>query len=287
MFNKVLILGGRGVLGQQLTDKLSEKFNSVLSPSKNIIDITNYSELKKNIIDYRPNIIINASAINFVDKIETESDWYEIAKKVNGLAVGELAKISQELNIPLIHFSSDYVFSGHKQQGYVEIDEPEPINKYGETKLLGEELLKANTDKYYLIRLSRLFGKMSKSQQAKKSFVDIMLWLVQEQKKTSLEVVDEEYTGPTYSADLSDFVWNLIESKADYGIYHGSNTGACTWYGWAREIFKLKNLSVNLKPVKAEVFPRPAKRPKYSTLLNTKTKAQPTWQDALQRFLLI
>ena len=140
-------------------------------------------------------------------------------------------------------------------------------------------------EKCYLIRLSRLFGKPGIGDGSKKSFVDMILNLAKE--KEALEIIDEELSSPTYAPDLAKLTKEIIANKMPYGIYHGANRESCTWYGFAKEALKLKNISCKLIPVTASQFPRPAARPKYSILLNTKLSPARSWREALNEYLKI
>ena len=284
-YQKVLILGAKGTLGQALKEEFLRTKVDVLAWDREEVDITDKISLEEKITGARPDVIINATAINLLDKMETEPEILELAKKVNGEAVGDLAKISKKLNISLVHYSTDYIFKGDKVNGYSEDDIGDPINKYGETKLLGENLLKENTDKYYLIRISRLFGKAGLSGASKMSFVDLMLDLVLNKKKEHLDVVNEEVSSPSYAPDVSELTRKILDNDYSFGIYHGANSGSCVWYEFAKEIFKLKNIIVDMSPVPSSQFPRPTKVPKYSILLNTKLPPQRSWQDALKDYL--
>jgi len=279
----VVILGAKGMLGQALQAEFKD--SEIFAFDKEELDITDKNKIKIKLTEIKPDILINATAYNAVDKIEENSEDFKIAELVNGQAVGYLAESCKNLDITMVHYSSDYVFKGDSKSGYLEDAYNDPINKYGQSKVLGEQLLKMGTDKYYLIRLSRLFGPAGISKLAKKSFVDIMLDLVINKGKAELDLVDDEKTCPTYVKDLAKFTRELIEQKKEYGIYHGANSGACTWYQFAEEIFKLKNLQVKCNPVSADKFPRPAKRPNFSELLNTKMPAQRSWQEALADYL--
>ncbi|HRY36363.1 MAG TPA: dTDP-4-dehydrorhamnose reductase [Candidatus Magasanikbacteria bacterium] len=282
---KVLILGYKGMLGQALTEEFKNHGYETVLWDKEDIDVGNLEMLSDKIKGLKPDVLINATAINAVDKIEEDSTIFELARKINSEAVGEMAKICKEQNIVFVHYSSDYVFYGDKKEGYDENSELNPVDKYGETKAVGEKLLKEQGEKYYLIRLSKLFGKPAIAEGAKKSFVDMMIWLATEGGKTHLDLVDEEISCPTYAPDLAIFTRKLLEENKSYGIYHGANTGVCSWYELALETFKIKNIQIDTTPVSGDKFPRPAKRPVYSELLNTKMSPQRSWQEALREYL--
>ncbi len=276
---KVLIIGAKGMLGQELMNEFHGAGYEVFGLDKDEIDITDRDGVNKKIVGLKPEIIINAAAYNAVDKIE-ESDK-ELAEAVNGYAVGNLAEAAGTVGALLVHYSTDYVFEGKEIDGYEEDAAPNPQSVYAASKYLGEQQLK--NEKYYLIRTSRLFGKPAQGEGAKKSFVDVMLKLAGE--KDCLELVDEELSSPTYVSDLAKRTREIIEWKKPFGIYHVTNAGDCTWYGWAKKIFELSSKSVKLIPVGADRFPRPAKRPKYSVLLNTKLPPMRRWEEALTDYL--
>lgn len=283
--SKVLILGAKGMLGQELAGEFFAHNYEVVGWDKEELDITDYIVTATKISDLHPDIIINAVALNAVDKIEEDETLFELAKKINSEAVGNLAGICKEINSVLVYFSSDYIFKGDKQEGYKEDDQTDPVNKYGATKAMAEEQILEIGGKFYIIRLSKLFGKPAASEGAKKSFVDIMIWLATEGGKTHLDLVDEEIGCITYAPDLAKLTRSIIEQERPFGIYHGANSGVCSWYEWAKEIFKIKNISIEIAPVSGDKFPRPAKRPMYSELLNTKLPVQRDWKEALNEYL--
>lgn len=278
-----MILGSHGMLGRELTQVFSDCDTTALAQAD--LDITDPAALQKKIIQVAPDLIINAAAVNAVDKIEESSEMLELAKKINGEAVGNLAALCREHNIILVHFSSDYVFAGDDKNGYDETAITNPINKYGITKALGEKLLLQAGAKFYLIRLSKLFGRPAVSVGAKKSFVDTMLWLATDEKKVHFDLVDYETSSPTYAPDLAKLTRSIVDAGRPFGIYHGANSGACSWYGFAKNIFALKNIPVEVTSVPPEKFPRPAKRPEWSELINTKLPPQRSWQEALKEYL--
>jgi len=275
---KILIIGAKGMLGQELVQVFND--HEVLAWDREECDIANQEEIGQKVREAKPDVIINAAAYNNVDKAEEEKD---VADKLNGYAVGYLAAAAKELDIPMVHYSTEYVFRGDNKDGYKESDRPDPISAYGASKYLGELELAKNTDKYYLIRLSRLFGKMGAGENVKRSFVDTMVELAK--TKDELDIVDEEVSSPTYALDLARLTRHILEGDYEYGIYHGANRGACTWYGLAQDIFKIIEKDIKLNPVPASKFPRPAKRPQFAILLNTKLPEARTWQEALWEYL--
>jgi len=282
---KVLILGAKGMLGQELVHEFSVNNFEVIGWDKEGLDITDFETTQKKIIELNPDILVNAVAYNSVDKIEEDVRIFELAKNINGEAVGNLARICKENNITFVHYSSDYVFRGDNRDGYREDDKLDPVNKYGETKAIGENQILNIGGKFYIIRLSKLFGQPAASVGAKKSFVDTMIWLATEGGKTHLDLVDEEVGCITYAPDLAKLTFNILKDQQPFGIYHGANSGVCSWYEWAKEVFKLKNINIDVAPVSGDKFPRPAKRPMYSELLNTKLPKQRNWEEALKEYL--
>src|SRR3989339_296252 len=223
---KVLILGCQGTLGQALVAEFNLPEYIVVGWDRNEADVTS-AQIGRRVIAQKPDIIINAT-------------------------------------------------------GYNAVDRPDPISVYGQSKWEGEKFVAVVGGKYYVIRPSRLFGPSDKTANAKKSFVDIM---VEKKNDGKIKVVNEEEGCPTYSLDLAYFTRLLVEQKKPYGIYHGVNSGSCNWYGWGGEIFKIFNKQPKLIPGLAREFPRAAKRPLYSVLLNTKTEPMRSWQEALVAYL--
>lgn len=278
----VLILGSKGTLGQALVDEFSIK-HTVTALDKADLDISDEVAVRSKLDVIKPDAVINAVAINAVDDIETNDALYETAQKVNGYAVGNIARITKEFNIPFVHISTDYVFDGENTNGYTEDAHPNPISRYARTKLLAEQELQKNTDMFYLVRISRLFGKKGESATSKRSFVDTMLELAK--TKTHLDIVKDQFSSPSYAPDVAQFIQTLLEEQKPFGIYHAANSGACSWFEWAQEIFRIKQIPIDVAPVDAAHFKRAAKAPMHSVLLNTKMDLQPTWEDALARYL--
>lgn len=274
---KILITGANGQLGKDFQKYLKENSIEYIATDSPDLDITSLKQLRQ-FTEENKNIthIINCAAYNAVDKAEEE---WEKAYSINGLGVRNLALISNEINAELIHYSTDYVFSGDKGSKYTIYDTPNPINKYGESKALGEkELLLAK--KRCLIRVSWVFGT-GNTNFAKK----VITW---SKNKDELRIVDDEISSPTYTKDLVKATMNLINLKA-YGTYHITNS-SCSRYEWGEYILEKINWKGELKKAKKEEFDLPAKRPDYAVLDNFGYKEMtgeqmPEWKDATERFL--
>lgn len=282
---KILIIGAKGNLGQQLV-KVFSLDGACLAWDRGEIDITDRELILKKIVDVKPELVINAAAYNAVDKCEQADEEYELAKKINIDGPKFLAQACLRTGAVLIHYSTDYVFDGDRKSGYIETDEPGPINRYGNTKFHGEKRILEYSGqglKWYLIRTSKLFGPRGASELAKPSFFDIML--EQSRLKQVLEAVRDELSCFTYTVDLAKATKELVDKDNGYGIYHLVNSGACTWYEAALELFKLVGIKIEVKPINGAKLARPAKRPKYSALLNTKLPPLRDYREALREYL--
>jgi len=273
---KILITGAKGQLGQAFQKKFERLNIQYIAKGSKELDITKIDQLR-NVVQNEKEIthIINCAAYNYVDKAEEE---WEKAYQINGLGVRNLSIISNEINSELIHYSTDYVFSGKKGE-YTIYDTPDPINKYGESKALGEREV-TQAQRYYLIRTSWVFG-VGKDNFAKK----VINW---SQNNKELKITTDEKSAPTYTEDLVEATLELIKQKV-YGIYHITNT-PCTRYEWAEYILKKIGWQGTLKPAKRIDFNLPAKRPESSVLNNfgyteVTGKTMPDWKDATDRFL--
>ena len=286
--SKVVVLGAQGNLGNQIVKEFGkEEEYKVIGWDREDVDITDRELIMGKLQEIKPDIIINTAAYNSVDQCEESEKEWEKAKKLNGEAVEHLAEAALEVDALFIHFSSDYVFAGDKKEGYTESDEPAPINRYGRSKRIGEEEMISRSGeglKWYLIRTSKLFGPVSKTGEGKRSFFDKILELSEERKEFKM-VHGEEISCFTYTPDLAAKIKEMIEVKNPYGIYHITNSGSASWYEGAQELFRLHGREdIELKPVSSDEFQRPAKRPKYSILMNTKLEPLRSWQEALREY---
>ena len=280
---RILIIGANGMLGQDLIKVYQEDSNNeVTAWDLQDIDITDRKQVFTKIKKVDPDFVINAAAYNAVDKAE-EDEGKKMAMAVNADGPANLAEVCQEIGATFATYSSDYVFRGDKKEGYKEDDTPNPISNYGLSKWEGEKKVQAIGGDFYIIRTSKLFGQEGVGENVKKSFITIMQEL--SQKMPELKVVDEEMSCFTYTIDLASATRFLLEGNFKPGIYHIVNSNPCTWYGCAQTLFEILGKKINLKPVPASDFPRPAKRPQYSVLLNTKLPVIRPFSEALKDFL--
>lgn len=277
----ILITGSLGQLGKELCHLLDEKSIPYVASNSTSMDITNEEKTLAYIKEVQPDVIYHCAAYTAVDKAEDEGK--EINRLVNVMGTENVAKAANEVGATLIYISTDYVFDGELTDGEYETEAiTNPINEYGEAKLLGEEAVKSvmSQGTYYIIRTSWVFGEYGAN------FVYTMKRLAQSMDK--LSVVNDQYGRPTWTRTLAEFMLYVVNEKIPFGTYHLSNDGTCTWYEFAKEI--LKNESIDISPVTSNEFPQKANRPKHSVMALEKTKATgfmiPTWQEALNNFLI-
>ncbi len=275
-----LVIGKNGTLGKEF-EKLLEKQAICLDSSE--LDITDVSAVHEKINSLMPEVVINCAAYNAVDKAEVEPEKAEL---INGTAVGILADACEKVGATLVHFSTNYVFDGTKEEGYVEADTTNPQSHYGQSKLLGEVAALKNCSRTYVIRTAWLYGDQGNSKTSKVNYITRILQLAEE--KEFLEGVSDQFGQPTWTKDLAKFTLDLIQNTKPFGIYHGTNSGSATWYSWAKEILKLKGLEKEVRENKMTNFHvsgHTAPRPQYGILLNTKTTLMRPWQEALAGYL--
>ncbi len=273
------------MLGAAVEARMREEgFDYVASDAE--VDITDKGAVENFVSGRNVTWIINAAAYTDVDGAEREKAK---AFSVNAEAVRNLATVSEKIGAVLIHISTDYVFDGEKKSGYKEDDEPCPLNAYGESKLKGEMYVRDIAEKHFIVRTAWLYGENGKN------FVDTMLRLMKE--KDEIEVVSDQFGSPTYAGDLADFILKIVKRNSrEYGTYHFTNAGVCSWFDFAWQIYALGRKygvferEVELIPVKTEEFPRPARRPKFSVLAKEKIKGvfgvePPDWKISLEKYI--
>jgi dTDP-4-dehydrorhamnose reductase len=281
---KILIIGSRGALGQQLSKIISQGGDDLLGWDFPEVSLTDLGALTVRLESLKPDLIINAAAYNAVDKCEQDPVEKELAFTLNEALPKTLAAFAADGRAVLVHYSTDYVFSGDGRQKLDETAKPDPLNNYGASKAAGEEsLLNKPNLKYYLIRTSKLFGPKSDSPFAKNSFFAVMKKLSSEQP--SLKVVNDEKSCFTYTPDLAQATVALVKENRPFGIYHLVNPPAATWYDGVLALKELADLKVEILPIPGASLERPAKRPQDSTLINTKLPPLRDYREALKEYL--
>ena len=275
---KFLITGAKGQLAAEIIRILKVRAAEFIAPEKSVLDITDAAKVSEVIGGYKPDVVINCAAYNAVDA--AEEDWRK-AFAINGAGVRNLANASQKAGAVLVHFGTDFVFDGTKTSPYTIIDRPNPLGKYGESKLLGEMYVRDLMQRFFLIRLSWVFGSGEFSFPTK-----VLQW---SSKNRKLRIVDDQTASPSYTGHLAKAVMDLIAAEA-FGLYHMTNSGHCSRYEWARFILEKSGWDGELEPAKSMEFDTPAKRPPFSVLEIFPLKETigyelPSWQEATEEFL--
>lgn len=275
--SEILITGAKGQLGTELCHLLDERNIAYDAFDSSELDITNELAVEKTFEEYQPKVVYHCAAYTAVDNAEDNGKATNWFVNVNGTE--NVAKAAQKVDAKMVYISTDYVFDGKNEHGYEVDDALNPQNEYGRSKAAGEQAVQENLADYYIIRTSWVFGEYGKN------FVYTMLRLAKDHDK--LTVVNDQFGRPTWTRTLAEFMVHLIDTDATYGIYQLSNDGSCSWFEFATEI--LKNKDVEVAPVTSAEFPQKAYRPTYSIMSLDKAKATgfaiPSWQEALEMFM--
>lgn len=273
---KVVITGAKGQLGQELV-KVFDDEHEVTGIYKDDLDITAAGKVKDFISSIKPDLVIHCAAMTNVDGCEGDPD---MAYKVNAFGTQNIAVACQKVDTEMVYVSTDFVFAGDKDEPYIEFDETGPLSVYGKSKLAGENYVRNLLNRYYIVRTAWLYGEGH-------NFVRTMLRLAEE--KEYLEVVDDQVGTPTCAKELAIAISKLVGTDL-YGTYHASNNGSCSWYEFARKIFELKGIDIEVKPITSDKLGRPARRPAYSVMRNFALESQGIyvmrdWEEALEEYL--
>jgi dTDP-4-dehydrorhamnose reductase len=281
----VLVTGANGQLGQAIqfiSDNHPEIDFKFCSSSD--LDITSKENCQLVFNKFKPDYCINTAAYTAVDKAESEP---EKAHLINVIGAKNLAEVCKEFSTKLLHVSTDFVFDGSRTKPYLETDIPNPTGVYGQTKLDGEKAIQKTFDNYFIIRTSWVYSQFGNN------FMKTMLRLASE--RNSLSVVSDQIGTPTNAVDLAEVLIKIISSNfqhptSNFGIYNYSNEGQCSWYDFAKKIFEVNNISINLQPIPTSAYPTPAKRPAYSVLDKSKIKnvfgvEVDNWEESLKKEL--
>jgi dTDP-4-dehydrorhamnose reductase len=284
----VLVTGANGQLGQALQYISSNYLDRSIKGeqakqiqfhfcSSSDLDITKKDDIEAIFNTIKPDFCVNAAAYTAVDKAEIEE---EKAYLINVIGAKNLAEVCKNFKTTLIHISTDFVFDGNKNTPYIEEDKTNPKGVYGKTKSDGEQEIIKILNEHFIIRTSWLYSQFSNN------FMKTMLKLARE--RNSLSVVNDQIGTPTNAVDLAEVIIKVILSNSkNFGIYHFSNEGSASWYDFAKRIFEINKIAIDLKPIPTSEFPTPAKRPRYSVLDKSKIKSEfniliDSWEESLK-----
>jgi dTDP-4-dehydrorhamnose reductase len=276
---KIVIIGSTGQLGQDLMKTLRAD-HEVTGLTHQDIEVTDYTSVQT-LKEQKPSVIINTAAFHKTDQCEDEplKTFF-----VNAIGPKNVAAISKEINAINVFISTDYLFSGSKNEPYTEDDTPDPINTYGISKLAGELFTKQHP-RHYIFRVASLFGVAGASGKGG-NFVETMI--TKAKKNEPIIVVDDMWMSPTYTKDAAETIKKILDLTLPFGTYHLTNQGQCTWFQFAQEIFKLTGLTPDLKRIKTSQIQTKAKRPLFSALKSIKLHnlEMRSWKEALYSYLV-
>lgn len=273
---KVLVTGARGQLGTEFVNFFESKGLDFVALGREELDITDFHKLYSVVREIKPDFVINCSAYNQVDRAEDE---IQAAFRVNAVGVYNLAVVSREVGAKLIHYSTDYVFDGSKQGFYVEEDQPNPLNTYGKSKLLGEALIKDVAEDFLIFRVSWVYGR------GRQNFLyKLYEWA---KAREVLRIAVDEFSVPTSVKTIVEVTIRAIGDGLS-GLYHLTNSGYASRYEWAKEYLELKGIKKLIYPAYQADFNLPARRPKWSVMSNERISGElkieiPDWKEELKR----
>lgn len=275
---KILVTGVKGQLGYDVVREGESRGLEMFGTDVDNMDITDAGQVKQVIEDYKPDAVIHCAAYTAVDAAE---DNRELCRKINVDGTRNIAEVCKAMDIPMMYFSTDYIFNGQGENFWKEDDEKQPLNVYGQTKYEGELAVQELIQKHFILRISWVFGVNGNN------FIKTMLRLGKE--RGAVGVVSDQIGSPTYTYDLAKLVIDMIQTDK-YGAYHVTNGGLCSWYEFACEIFRQAGLDVKVTPLTTAEYPAKAARPFNSRmskdkLVNAGFEMLPEWQDALKRYL--
>ena len=281
---RVLVTGVKGQLGYDVMNELKKQGLTGIGVDVDEMDITDAEACRRVITEAKPDAVIHCAAYTAVDAAEQNM---ELCRKVNAGGTRNIAEVCKSLDIKMMYISTDYVFNGQGTRPWEPDDHREPLNAYGQSKYEGELAVEELVKKFFIVRIAWVFGVNGKN------FIKTMLNLGK--THDHLTVVDDQVGSPTYTYDLSRLLVDMAE-KENYGRYHATNEGLCSWYEFACEIFKQAAEidpaygKVSVSPVSSDQYPAKAKRPSNSRMSKEKLTENgfeklPTWQDALHRYL--
>jgi dTDP-4-dehydrorhamnose reductase len=279
---RVAIIGANGQLGVDLCRVLRGPGVYVVPLTHRDVDVADSGQVDHVIGSSGADVVISTAAFQKVEQCEKEP---VPSFAVNALGPWNLANACRRINAALVHFSTDYVFDGSRREPHSEADLPRPLNVYGVSKLAGEGMVALTWERSFVVRTCGLYGVAGSSGKGG-NFVETMLKKAAE--RNPIRVVNDQVLTPTFTRDLAEAISHLIRTES-YGLYHISAEGQCSWYEFARQIFEIVGLKVDLRPVSTREFASSVRRPAFSVLskakLNSKGISMPAWQDGLSRYI--
>lgn len=281
---KTAVLGSNGQLGSDVCAAFAQNGDEVAAFTHSDVELTSASSVDSALSAANPEFIVNTAAMHHVEKCEADP---AAAFAVNAMGARNVAEWARRAGATVAYLSTDYVFDGKRQTPYVESDLAQPLNAYGITKLGGEHYTAATIPNYFVLRVSAIYGVQPCRAKGGLNFVELMLKLSRERDR--LRVVDDEFVTPTPTVQIAQQLVTLSRSR-DYGLYHGTAEGSCSWYEFAREIFGATGTTVRLERAEPGEFPAKVQRPKYSVLENRALKAAQMnvftdWRSGLEDYL--
>lgn len=274
---KLLVTGCNGQLGRQIQKEYETEDVVLICTDVGELDIADHAQVLEFVRQQQPDVIINCAAYNAVDACEHE---WDTAYRINAIGPRNLAIASRETGAKLIHISTDYVFEGNADRPYTEFDDVHPVSAYGKTKLEGERFVRQFADRYFILRTAWLYGDGN-------NFAKTILRL--SENHDEVRVVCDQFGSPTSTAELAKVI-HLLEPTENYGLFHATCEGNCSWADFAEEVFRLAGKSTRVTRVTTEEYGSPTKRPAYSVLDNymlrlTTNHRMAHWKDAIREYL--
>ena len=275
---KILVTGANGQLGRDVVLEAGHRGFPVVATDLSEMDITDPAAVEKTVLAEKPDCVIHCAAYTAVDRAEEEP---EVCERINAAGTGNVAAACKKADAKMIYLSTDYVFDGKGETFFTPESHPAPVSVYGRTKYQGETAVQAALDKYFIVRISWVFGLYGKN------FVKTMIDLAGAREE--IGVVCDQIGSPTYTKHLAPLLLDMAQSEK-YGVYHATNSGVCSWFDFACEIFRLTGQTVRVRALSSEAYPSKARRPKNSRLSKKKLAAMgfsplPEWQEALRDFI--
>ncbi len=269
--SRILITGAHGQLGQALQRQYADY--ELTARDVQDLDITQFDQVKKTLDQLRPHVVINAAAFTQVDDAETNLD---AAYRGNALGPRNLAVVTYDMGMTLVHFSTDYVFDGRQTRPYHEFDRTNPLSVYGHSKLAGEEAVRVANPRHFIIRTAWLYHAIGKN------FPNTICRLA---GQDAVRVVNDQYGSPTFAPHLAQAVSRLVETDA-YGTYHMAGAGGTSWYEFTQALYQALGIQTSVTPIPTAQYPRPAQRPAYAVLTSLQQPLihLPPWEEGVREF---